>query len=103
MLFTVFGQAHQQRTNQGTQQHRAKGLALSYPYRKQHRKARLVCPEEALIEATHGCRLSCNRLILVTSLNGGLPFGLPHPRENHGVVEEEAWVLVVSEPLYARA
>ena len=49
---------------------------------------------EAMIEATHGCRLSCNRLILVTSLNGGLPFWLPHPRENHGVVEEEAWVLV---------
>ena len=44
--------------------------------------------------ATHGCRLSCNRLILVTALNGGSPFWLPHPRENHGVVEEEAWVLV---------
>ena len=54
-------------------------------------------------EATHGCRSSCSRLILITSLNGGLPFWLPHPREDHGVVEEEAWVLVVSEPLYARA
>ena len=49
---------------------------------------------QALIEATYGCRLSCSRFILVTSSNGGLPFWLPHPRKNHGVVEEEAWALV---------
>ena len=50
---------------------------------------------EAMITATHGCRLSCNRLILVLLHRSmGVSFLAPHPRENHRVVEAEAWFLV---------